>query len=288
MRFSKAELGVLDQVSRGNRKVENIAQALNKGQRRIYDAIQLLKAKGFVTLAKGFVQPKEGLHITLLLQALAKTPNMPKTLANGKLPLLTAILEPATIKKIEQRTGLKKSMIYTYMKELKRRNLIRTDKDKQMINHKIWPELAKALRELKRFEDYTDPRVPVSSIIYKKTSKEIVFSCKENMDATPTAFSAYERHGIKLLLLKNYYTLPKRALTREDIMMHSLYVAETDCDTRLLIFIALFYAKYKKRFSRIHHIFLKNIDKILKREKVKGYPTYEEIKDRAQVYNISI
>ncbi|MGM5484334.1 MAG: hypothetical protein ACQEP1_00475 [Nanobdellota archaeon] len=288
MRFSKAELGILDQVARGNKKVKSIATALNNGQRRIYGAVKELQDKEFVILKKGSIEPKEGLHITLLLQALAKTPDMPKTLADSRMPLLTAILNPSTIKDIEKKPGLRKSIIYRYIKELRRRNLIRKEKERYVINQKIWPKLTEALTELKRFEENTDRRIPKSSIIYRKKNKEIIFSCKEDLDATLTAFSAYEKYGIRLFLTQNYYSLPKKTLNKKDILLHSLYIVEKEKDMRLIIFLALFYAKYKKEFPEIFHETLDKINKILKKQKIRGFPTYEEIKDRAEVYNIKI
>jgi len=66
-----------------------------------------------------------------------------------------------------------------------------------------------------------------------------------------------------------------------------LYVVEKDKDIRNLIFIALFYAKYKKEL-KIKHEILTNLTEVLAGGKVDGYPTYEEIKDRAEVYGIRV
>jgi len=288
MYFSKTELGILDQLARGNKDIKIVAEALKKSRRSIYCATSKLQEKGFATLEKGIIKPKEGLHIILLLQSLAKTPDLPKSLSSAKLSLLTAILNPKTLKKIEEDTGIKKSMIYKYLKELSKRNLIRTHEQKYVLNHKMWPKLAETLHEIKRVDELTDKRIPKSSIIYKKAKEEIIFYCKEKLDATTTAFSAYEQYGIKLLLIQNYYTLPKRKLNKKDILTHSIYVAEKEKDIKTKLFLVLFYAKYKKEFSKIHHEILKNINKILKKQKIKGYPSYEEIKDRAKVYNIKI
>ncbi len=110
---------------------------------------------------------------------------------------------------------------------------------------------------------------------------------KEELDAVKTAFSAYQEYGIGLLNVTHFYYLPKKMLTKEDILKHSLYIAEKDMDTRYLIFIALFYAKYKKEFKTKHPILI-NISTILVGGEVKGYPKYQEIKDRAEVYKIKV
>jgi len=66
-----------------------------------------------------------------------------------------------------------------------------------------------------------------------------------------------------------------------------LYVIEKDKDIRNLIFIALFYAKYKKEF-KIKHEILTNLTEVLAGRKINGYPTYKELKDRAEVYGIKV
>ena len=50
-----------------------------------------------------------------------------------------------------------------------------------------------------------------------------------------------------------------------------------------IIFTALYYIKHK---IRIKHAILDAIDKVLEKKKVPGYPTYEEIKEKAMIYGI--
>ena len=89
------------------------------------------------------------------------------------------------------------------------------------------------------------------------------------------------------MTITNYYYLPKKKLTKEDILLHSLYVVEKDMDISSLIFVALFYAKFKKEF-KIKHLILMNLSAVLAGGEIKGYPKYQEIKDRAEVYNIEV
>ena len=62
---------------------------------------------------------------------------------------------------------------------------------------------------------------------------------------------------------------------------------EKDKSIRNLIFLALFYAKSRKKL-RVKHPILANLNIVLAKGKVKGYPTYKEIQDRAEVYNIKV
>ncbi len=157
--------------------------------------------------------------------------------------------------------------------------------DAEKIVSKLKSREAENAYETAKF--YEARRSPESAIIYYKKGDEIVFSSKEELDAVKTAFSAYQEYGIGLLNVTHFYYLPKKMLTKEDILKHSLYIAEKDMDTRYLIFIALFYAKYKKEFKTKHPILI-NISTILVGGEVKGYPKYQEIKDRAEVYKIKV
>ena len=72
------------------------------------------------------------------------------------------------------------------------------------------------------------------------------------------------------------------------MFMHSLMAAEKSNDIRDLIFVALFLAKYKKELTGISHSIVKNLNRVLSGEKIPGYPSLAEIKDRARIYNIKV
>jgi hypothetical protein len=98
-----------------------------------------------------------------------------------------------------------------------------------------------------------------------------------------TSFSAYEDYGIKLVLRDNYYTLPKRELSIEEIFIHSLDSAE---DYRQRLFCILFYLKNKDKLQGVLHPMAKTIRAVLGGEHIKGYSTLEEIEEQAELYGI--
>ncbi len=287
MQLSKTEILMLEQVAKGNKLIKTLALALNIKERRIYTISKNLAKKGLIERIKGAIKPKEALHINLFLQLLADFPNLAPVLSDSGIPIFTALLNPLTIEEISKETGFKKTIIYNKIQEANKRSIIKKIKSAFKLNKKIWAKLIDLLIELKKYELLTDERIPASSTIYYKKDKEIVFSSKEETDAVKTAFSAYEKYGIKILTVKNYYYLPKKELTKKDILKHSLYIIEKEKGIRNIIFVALFYAKYKKEL-KIKHKILKNIDTILAKGKIKGYPSYQEIKDRSEVYKIKV
>ncbi len=279
--MNKTELQILAQIAVGNNQVKSIAVALHKNPAQIYRTLQKLAL--FVELRRGVVEPKKQTALTLLFQQLSAYPNLAIPLSNSGMKVLAAL--PNNIKCVEQATGLKRSIIYKKLKEAASVNLIAKRGKLYFLNTKVWPSLEELLQEFQRFYEQVDERVPSTSVIYHKDKKGIIFSMKSEFDATLTAFSAYEKQGIKLLLHLNYYYLPKRHLGLREIFVHSLYVAEKDKNIRNLTYVALFYLKYPQ-MQKVKHQIVKDICSILQGKSLAGYPTLQEIKEKARVYDI--
>lgn len=289
MQLSQIELKTLEQIAQGNNDIKEIARNLKKDKSRIYRTKQELIKKDIVNFSKGKLVPKRTPHIILLLQLLSKYQNLVNILSGSGIPILTALLEFNTIKKIEENTDFEKSIIYRKIKQaILISAVIHTQKKTYAFNKKIWNDLICFLEELKKYNETTDPRIPASSTIYYKTPKEIIFSNKNKLQAELTGFSAYNKYEIKLLLPTNYYYLPKKQLTKEEIFTHSLYITQKETDIRNITFIALFYRKYKDELQKIKHPILNKIKHVLKGKNIEKYPTLEELREKAEVYDIRL
>lgn len=287
MQLSQTELKVLEQVANGNNKIKDIAQNLHRSRSQIYRAQQSLSEYGFLHLNNGNLEPEKSIYSSLILNILSKNPNLIELFSDSGLKILTSILKSKSINEIMRETNLKRSTIYKKIKVGRNISAITMDKNyKFSINEKIWPNLMEYLEENKRREETIDSRAPVNSIIYNKNENEILFSNKTELKATLTAFSKYEQYGIKLLLPMYFYYLPNRELSKEEILLHSLYIVNKEKDYRYLTYTALFYIKFKNEFSKIKHPLLKKIDSILKGKKIKGYPTLKEIREKGISYDI--
>ena len=140
--------------------------------------------------------------------------------------------------------------------------------------------------ELKKHEEILDKRVPLNSTIYFKNEKEIVFSTSEEVDAVLTGFSAYRQFGLKILSPVHDYYLPKKKLSLKEIFQHSLYIAEKDKNIRNLLYLALFYLKYQKQLKNLKHPLLDHLKAVLQGQSVADYPSLQEIKEKAEIYDI--
>ncbi len=289
MQLSETELKILQQIANGNTDIKKIAEKLDRDVSRIYRLKNKLIEKKFLEFSQSTFKPMKITHITLLLQLLIKHPNMVNLLSGSGIPLLIELLHPKTVEEVESETEFKKSIIYKKIKQaINISAVIPKEKHKYVINEKIWKDLKDFLVEYKKHEETTDSRIPANSNIYYKNKEEIVFSNNADLDATLTGFSAYEKHGIKLLLTTNYYYLPKKTLTIQDILKHSLYITQKDKNIRNLTFICLFFLKNKNDLISIKHPILNKIKQILKGKNIQGYPTLKEIKEKADIYDIRI
>ena len=289
MQLSHLELQILEQLSNGTNTIQEITKNLNRDQSRIYRAKQNLIQKEILQPTQKTLEPIKNIYIIHLLQLLSKYPNLIPLLADSGIPILITILEPKTIKDIEKQTTFKKSIIYQKIKEAKQISIINQfHKNHYQLNQKTWQDLATVLKEIQNHENTADPKIPANSTIYFKTPTELIFSNTQKIDATPTGFSQYTNYGIKILLPTNYYYLPKKHLTIQAIFTHSLHITQKEFTNQHLILIALFYTKHKNTLKNIHHPLLTNIQHILNGITIKGYPTIEEIKEKAEVYDIRL
>ena len=288
MELSKTELNVMGQIAKGNKSINLIARSIKKSNKQVYRAVKKLKKIGFIEYSNKAIEPVKSVYGNLLQQLILEYPSLISPLSNSGISIFTSILEPKCIKEIAIKIGLKKGIIYKKFRIVKNMSLVIKKNKKYSLNEKIWSKLRDFLIELNKYEEITDKRIPASSTIYFKNEKEIIFSNKEELNAALTAFSAYKKYNLRLLLPIYYYYLPNKKLSKREIFKHSLYIVKKDKSIRNLIYIVLFYIKFKKELSKIKDEIVDNINVILKGKNILNYPTLKEIKEKAELYDIRI
>ncbi len=188
---------------------------------------------------------------------------------------------------LEKDTGIPKKTIYRYLKDFIHLGAVKRSKqgrtDLYSFNYIFWPELKGFVTALLEYN--ASFLVPREALLIKGYGDSVLFKSIRQQDATPTSFSAYGEYGIDLGLRDNYYTLPKREPTMEEVFIHSLDSAE---DLRQRLFCILFYLKNRDKLEGIDHPMMKQIKAVLQGESIKGYPSLEEIEDRAKLYEIEL
>jgi len=209
-------------------------------------------------------------------------------LAGGRIELLSRLDQSTkSAKKLHEETGIPLKTAYYYLHDFARLGVIvTTKKGKSQLysfNYVYWSALKDFVSALQEYDkSRLVPRDALLIMVYKDN---VLFKSLRVQDATPTSFSAYRDYGIELGLRDNYYTLPKRELSIEDVFIHSLDSAEGRSQR---LFCILFYLRNKDKLQSVVHPMVKDIRAVLQGEKVKGYPSLEDVKDRTEIYGIKL
>jgi len=209
-------------------------------------------------------------------------------LADRRVDLLYRLDQtPKSVARLADETGIPIKTVYYYLKDLIKLGIIRKTKTGRgylySFNHLFWGDLKDFVTSLL---EYRFRRlVPRDALPIKGYLDHVLFKSIRQHDATFTSFSAYGDYGIDLGLLDNYYTLPKRELSIKEVFIHSMDSAES---LQQKLFFILFYLKNKDELEGVEHPMIKEIKAVLEGERIKGYPSLEEIRERAELYEIEL
>lgn len=194
---------------------------------------------------------------------------------------------PKSLEALAMETGIPGDTLYGYLKVFLWVGVVsRTKQGKAYLfsfNYIVWPGLKDFVTSLLEFQVLR--LVPREALLLKSYGDSVIFKSLRPQDATFTSFSAYEDYGIELGLRDNYYTLPKRELSIREVFIHSL---DSAGELQQKLFCVLFYLKNRDKLEAIDHPMMKDLKAVLQGERIKGYPTMEDIEDRADLYDIKL
>jgi len=283
-RLSKSELETLRHLGEFKSE-EDLAKLLKKSYAQIYRILRSLREKKILFLTELVNVP----YLKQLVLLVKKYPNLINVLKDSGITILLELLSAKTIKEISKQTLLDEQTVYKVVQKAKQISLVSREGKKYVINGKAWPEAKEFLEELNKQEMSFDSRVPSDSIIYHKSKKEIIFSNQRKLDAELTAFSAFEKFGVRVFPVTNYYYLPGDNLSKEDIFKHALLITNKEQEIskepsiRNIVFLAIFMLKNNMRSN---DLLAKKIKQVLLGHKVEGFPPREELKEKALVYGV--
>lgn len=292
MRFTEKEIEFLDHIAgfEGALRPRDLIQTFSLHPKTVSVILTRLQNKGLVERENGRImlarsQPAESFK--RLYYAHRASP-LQIILSYGRADLLDKLdLSAKSVEVLSQETGIPQKTVYYYLKYLLHLGIVRKIRNGKRglysFNSIFWGELKDFVTSLQEYQE--TQLLPREALLIKSYRDSILFKSISKLDATPTSFSAYGQYGIELALRDNYYILPKRELSIADVFLHSLDCAE---DLAHRLFCILFYLKNKDKLERIKHPMMKDIEAILQDGRVKGYPTLDDIKDRAEVYDIEL
>jgi hypothetical protein len=213
---------------------------------------------------------------------------LPKILSLRRVDLLAELdRTPRSLEALAMETGIPSDTLYGYLKGFLWVGVVsRSRQGKAYLfsfNYIVWPELKDFVTSLQEYQALR--LVPSEALLIKSYRDSVLFKSIRPQDATLTSFSAYEDYGIELGLRDNYYTLPQRELSIQEIFIHSL---DSAGELQQKLFCVLFYLKNRDKLQTIDHPMMKDLKAVLQGEKIKGYPTLEDIEDRTDLYDIKL
>ena len=292
MRFSETEVEALVLVAESKQTLHagDLSRALNLRPETLSRMTTALVNKGLLE--------REGNEIAMARTPAAETfkrlyfahraSPFPILLADRRADLLSRIdNEQKSVEGLEEETGIPRKTIYRYLKDFLHLGAVKRSKKGRAylfsFNYIIWKDLKDFATAL--FEYQALRLIPREGLLIKSYGDSVLFKSLRSQDATLTSFSVYEDYGVELGLRDNYYTLPKRELSIKEIFVHSLDSAE---DYRQRLFCMLFYLKNRDKLEGVEHPMMKDLNTVLHGERIRGYPTIEEIEDKADLYGIKL
>lgn len=293
MRLSSSEINALVYVIESEDALyrNELIEALGMQPEAVSRVVTRLVNKGLVTrldgeiiLARTF--PAEAFK--KLYYARRASP-FHQLLADRRIGLLFALdHRPKSVEVLADETGFELETVYRYLKDFINLGVVsRTKKSRAFLysfNYLLWADLKDFVTSLLVYCAWN--LVPQKALLIKSYGGSVLFkSLRKRLNAIPTSFSVFGEYGIKLGMRDYYYTLPKRELTIKEIFIHSLDSAE---DLRQKLFCILFYLKFKDKLEGVEHPMMEEINAVLKGEMIKGYPSVEDLKERAKLYEIKL
>ncbi len=266
MTLSKPEIRTLIEIYSGKESISEIAQAIGVGFKQVSKVVIGLEKK---LLCKKI---RQGKHVriemsnsvsaitfrTLLIQN--KPLKLEDFLFGIRFRILSSCLyESKSTKDIALMLNVSRKSVQNILYSFINRQILKREKGEIIFQKKAWPYLYEFLVAYRRSS--------LNGNILWKFENEMVFEIREEKEVKGllTGFSAYKDFGIPIRNVKYCCYLPKKKLSRTEILLHSLLQIEED--TRLLDLAVVFYTKNKLKEKELTAI----APKYDLKEKVKDF-----------------
>ena len=290
MRLSKNEILSLIFITQSKESVRscNLQKELGIKKGSVSRVLTHLQGKGLIMRAGG----KIVLANTPPVEAFKKlyythrTSPLQEILSGRREELLSWLdHQPKSLGTLAKETGIPSDTVYYYLQDFRSLGVVSRSKKGEAyfysFNYVVWKDLKDFVASFLEYQVLQ--LVPREALLIKNYGDSVLFKSLRPQDATPTSFSAYKDYGVELGLRDNYYILPRKEISLEEIFIHSLDSAE-GLSHRL--YCILFYLKNKETLKSVQHSMMENIRAVLRGKHIKGYPTLEDIEEQAELYGI--
>lgn len=230
--------------------------------------------------------------------------NVIKLLQDSNELVFRSLAEPRNLQALQKNTGLSQATIYRSLSDLESIGVILKDEDDKIrLNATDQDPLylyAQILnQEMKRDELKNETLAEIiyqdRSLILKSVPKGIY------VEGDLTSFSLFSNYGIEYHTINDYYVEQDSDLKLEDVLVHSIIIANSSKDKNGIIMCIIFYIKNRdkldlleiKRIARkmgntVSNIWI-DIENFLRHNPIKNeiLPSWEEFESKTQLYDIS-
>jgi len=209
----EAELRVIDCLRDQSYSVGELADAIDNSQSWTSEVVGDLESAHLVDRSDG-VQLATTYEASLLAELLDRYA-LKNVLIGTKEDILGALLDgPKTIPEL-QTQGFATSTLYKHLNEIQETGAIAHTDDGYAITDDTLRSFLEARTRTTPFETG-----------YRANGDRLVATSKDNLDGTPTAFSAFTRYGVGYHPAKTYAYQGDRSLGLEEVLIHAVTVAE--------------------------------------------------------------
>ena len=207
-------LQIIDCLRDRSYAVGELATAIGKSQGWTSEVVSDLENDNFIDRADG-VRLATTYEATLLADLIERYA-LEKVLTGTKEEIMIALLDgPKTISELQQQ-GFAKSTLYQHFREIRETGAIAQTDDGYIITDDTLRSFLEARTRTTPFETE-----------FRAYGERLVATSKDDVDGTPTAFSAFTRYGVDYYPAKTYVYQGDRSLDLEEILLHAVVVAES-------------------------------------------------------------
>ena len=277
--MKKSELGIIKILGKG-KTFKDLVKATHKSKSFVSKVLKSLIKKDLIK-QEGNVYRLSPNPKSLLISSIART--FPGLLIGKREVLLKNLAEEHTLQELQALTGISLKQIIEYLKEFKSYGVIVEKNGKYTLNR----EKEEVFELVKLFSLEEKSR----GIVWKR-GEEMLKVSEEEEDGSLTAFSLFPDFGIKIFIPRNYYYFPKKKLSLEEILVHSLVFSQT---LQEKILVAIFYLKNEdsidknllfslaRRFNVVDRL-----QELMNLVEKKGTRINEDLIEKAREYGIEM
>ncbi|MFW5946827.1 MAG: helix-turn-helix domain-containing protein [Candidatus Natronoplasma sp.] len=207
----RTETKIIQTLKEKPLKLKTLASKIDKSQSWTSEVVSDLEDEGLVetdttiTLADTYEAD--------LLKKLSKKFDLDKILGGKKEDILRSLhSSKKTVSELEKE-GFAKSTIYEALSDLKEVGVISEEGEGYKIKDEILRDFLKARTRQPFLESH-------------RSGEETIIKTEENVEGEPTAFSAFDRYGVRYMPSENYFYRGETTIKIENVLIHALKFAE--------------------------------------------------------------